>query len=380
LQKKTRNHHIGPPSHETYDTYYQIYNSNSVNRPERHLDAPQTEPTRHELDAPFTLDELVEAINSLPNNRAAGPDGIPYLGYKSLLDNTPVLLCLLDGYNRSLDTGTIQPFIESILVAIPKPGTAQTRPLNLLNSSFKILEKLVLERCKKADMAVNRSQHGFLSGRNCLHALLILDLAIRDANATGRYLSISSYDVEKAFDRIPKAYLAARFKEVLFSQAPKLALLGASLLSTPVVALIGSEPLRLELKSGCCQGGILSPLGYIVANSGLGTLERSGYRLTNGPHVGLVMFADDTTTLAESETNRGSQSNIVKRHYTYWGGRLREDKEQSLLINASPVRPAPINCLGSTVSSRGVETLVSSCMFLEISGWIRPLCYVEVYN
>ena len=132
-----------------------------------------------ETDVPmFHERELLLAVNSLKDGKAPGPDGIPTEALKVIVKDFPGLL--LGMYNDCLKAGIFPPcWKRARLVLIHKGKTAANlasayRPLCMLDSAGKILEKLLQPRILSAvKSAGNLSAHqrGFCKGHSTLGSI-----------------------------------------------------------------------------------------------------------------------------------------------------------------------------------------------------------------
>jgi hypothetical protein len=122
-----------------------------------------------QLDTPFTRQKIDSVIAELPNNKSPGPDGFNnefIKGCWSLIAN--------DYYNlfetfyeqeicmRSINT--------SHIALIPKKDgptvAADYRPISLLNTSFKLITKVLANRLQKViKQIIHKNQYGFIKTR-----------------------------------------------------------------------------------------------------------------------------------------------------------------------------------------------------------------------
>lgn len=102
------------------------------------------------LDSPFTREEIDRIIAELPNNKSPGPDGFNGEFMKKCWS-----LIAEDFYNlyEAFQEGLcLKSINSSFITLIPKdsPLTLNDfRPISLLNSSLKLLTKLLAERFNK---------------------------------------------------------------------------------------------------------------------------------------------------------------------------------------------------------------------------------------
>jgi len=103
-----------------------------------------------EYSAPFSQLEIVEALKKVKINKAAGFDGI----YPEMLKNTGIETqsWLAELYSDILNTSKIPNILKkSKIIALLKLGKPSTeassyRPVSLLSVSYKLLERLILNR------------------------------------------------------------------------------------------------------------------------------------------------------------------------------------------------------------------------------------------
>lgn len=101
------------------------------------------------LMAPFTEEEIKNAIFSCYAEGAPGPDGISFLFYHKIWDLVKGYLVEMfkDFHQGKLDLYRIN---RALITLIPKVGEAtnmkQFRPISLINCSFKIFSKLLTLR------------------------------------------------------------------------------------------------------------------------------------------------------------------------------------------------------------------------------------------
>lgn len=348
----------GIPTHELTQTVTETFSTNTLMRPEWLLREISVESTQA-LDIPFSLEELHRVLSKLPKHKAPGPDGIPYHVYSRCIDNQAICWHLLDKFNHYLQFGYSASVEPARIIALPK-ATGGTRMLTLLNSERKILEKLIMERIRYIDLGIHSAQSGFRPGRGTMHCLLTLQLAILEAHRLGDLLAVRSYDVHKAFDRVPKPLLSKAMYASIAPHGLKLAHLAAQLVGTPVEAEVGTA--HAFLHTGAPQGGILSPLSYILVDNVI--CDILGDRL--------VKYADDNTTMCHTEREQEWAEHVINTHYAYWGGQLNPSKTQSLTVNAE-ASPASIRVLGANVGATGISPRVAPTMFLGDTHWLSRL-------
>ena len=101
------------------------------------------------LEAPFTENEVREAVFSSYAEGAPGPDGFSFLFYQVFWDMIKVDLMNLIGMFEQGDLN-IDRLNYAMITLIPKELEAKVlkkfRPISLINCSFKIFSKLLNNR------------------------------------------------------------------------------------------------------------------------------------------------------------------------------------------------------------------------------------------
>ena len=155
----------------------------------------------------FTDQEIATAVLGLKNNKTPGPDGIGIDFYKVFWGQIGNLICELIRY--MFDNYCLIPSSSNgIINLIPKKGRdtrylKNLRPITLLNSDYKIIEKALANRMIPAlDDIIDEDQKGFLPGRRiAVNIRKIFDL-IRYSSETDENIVIVNLDYQKAFDMI----------------------------------------------------------------------------------------------------------------------------------------------------------------------------------
>lgn len=128
------------------------------------------------LSKDISFDKVEKAINSLNNDKAPSPDGLPVEFYKANIS----WICkdLHDIYVEAIANGSLGPKINSdIIKLLPKDGDKALiknwRPITLLNVSYKILAKiLALRLAHILPKFVCATQTRFIKGRYILENLI----------------------------------------------------------------------------------------------------------------------------------------------------------------------------------------------------------------
>lgn len=238
-----------------------------------------------------SIDELYQHTSTLKVSKAPGQDmirnslikNLPLNGMKFL--HTIICACLLLNYfPHKWKSATIIPIL--------KPGKSPTvvgsyRPISLLSSISKILEKVILARITQFTEQHNiipPYQHGFRAGYSTSHQLKRviskLKCNLHDRFSSGMLL----FDVEKAYDRV---WHNALLHKMIANNFPRyLVRIIASFLKNRnfQVSVSNKKSTVKNAKYGLPQGAVLSPILYNIFTSDVPQVEACE----------IACYADDT--------------------------------------------------------------------------------------
>ena len=155
----------------------------------------------------FSEKEIATAVSQLANNKTPGPDGISIDFYKVFWKRlAPIFtdVCL-EIYENSMMPESSR---IGVINLIPKKGRdtrllRNLRPITLLNSDYKIIERLLANRIVPAlEYLVDFDQSGFLPGRRISNNIRRLFDLIKYAETNQVESVLCCLDFEKAFDKI----------------------------------------------------------------------------------------------------------------------------------------------------------------------------------
>jgi hypothetical protein len=171
---------------EYYKKLFGEPENNSFSMMENHvLDIPQLTPEENTiLSAPFTEEEVFEAISQMEHNKAPGPDGFPAEFYQNCWTIVKNDLMALFTQLHSGDL-PLYKLNFGVITLLPKKENAtqiqQYRPICLLNVSFKIFTKVATIRISKIIQKIIRpTQTAFMPGRHILEGVVVLHETIHE--------------------------------------------------------------------------------------------------------------------------------------------------------------------------------------------------------
>lgn len=272
----------------------------------------------------FTAAEVERAVMGMKSNKAPGPDMIPSEVLKAAHNASPD--CFVQMYNACLRTGVFcDRWKIARLALISKgngdPGLSTTyRPLCMLDTAGKVLERLIRRRLKAAireagDLSLK--QFGFRTGRSTADAVQEVCEAVRRAEDQNthsrRVVLLVTLDVRNAFN-------SARWVDMLNS-------LGRDFTVPPYLLRVIDDYFknryllyetkegwqRTAVTAGVAQGSILGPDLWNAAYDSL-------LRLEMPDETSLVGYADDVAALVAARNVEHAQIKLDRtmRSITTW--------------------------------------------------------------
>ncbi|UYV63823.1 hypothetical protein LAZ67_2005756, partial [Cordylochernes scorpioides] len=242
-------------------------------------------------DPPFSEVELQLAADKVRLSSSPGSDGMPpVLCVKLIKKFRPFFLKI---FNRCLVTGHFPaPWKLGDVILIPKKGgedfLASHRPITMLPSLGKILERLILARLSwRAERMCKAqpNQFGFRPCKSTIAALLKLKNTLSRSLDLFKSAILLSFDVKGAFDNVLHSSILRALRK---SDCPKNVhdLIRSFLAHRSVRLSVNGCTVTRRVSKGCPQGSVLGPFLWNIVFDELLTL---GYKNSVFPQA----YADD---------------------------------------------------------------------------------------
>ena len=214
------------------------------------------------------LEEVVTALKQLKNYKAPGEDGLFPEMFKVEEDGLVYILRKL--FNEIWVTGIVPSgWKDGIIAKVPKKGDLSLcgnwRGITLSPIALKIFSRILLNRLEPVvDGILRDEQAGFRKGRGCSDQIFIVRHLMQQANEMKVPLSLCFVDFEKAFDSISRRTMGKIMRHYGIPEEFVRVILNMHEGTSCKVMVDGCLTDPFEVKSGVLQGGILSPLLFVL--------------------------------------------------------------------------------------------------------------------
>lgn len=300
-----------------------------------------------------TLTEFNDIVSKLSTNKAPGDDKISNRMIKEACKYAGEAMLLV--YNRCISEGTF-PAIwrRGNIKLIPKSGNKPPddpksyRPITMLPSLGKLLERLVVSRLIPGGPTFHDNQYGFTLGRSTLDAAISVRSIV--SHSKFKYVVGIFLDISGAFDNAWWPILLLKLKNRgcywnIYS------LIRSYFCNGSVKLKFGHHEVTKTLSQGCPQGSVLGPyLWNLGFDDFLALPLPSGCTLTGYADDGLLIIQADTRDDVENLGNR------CMKLISDWGIRNRLNfaphKTYQLLLKGILKGPPRIKFNGVTIKNK----------------------------
>lgn len=303
----------------------------------RQLAQVPTSPISH-----VTPDEVTNVLKGLKAKKAPGPDSIPNLALKLLPKKGIAHLVAIANASLRLRHFPAQWKLADV-IEIRKPGKdplfpQNYRPISLLPTLGKVLERLILTRLQKEvdDLGIiPDAQFGFRSQHSTTHQALRVVEMITSGFNTRKATGAVFLDISKAFDSVWHRGLVHKLLTKGVSLAMVQLIHSYLMRRTFQVKLRSCRSTQRGIEAGVPQGSVLSPLLFNIYVSDLPTTAGTT----------MAIYADDTAILTSSIcptliTRRLQEAaDSLEDWYSDWRISVNPEKSAAVLFQKRRLQP-----------------------------------------
>ena len=318
----------------------------------------------------ITRAEVLSVLQKLSLGKASGPDGINNRILVEAANELASPLCNL--FNQSIDISTLPsswktsnvcPIFKKDDPCLP----SNYRPVSLLNSMEKVLEKLIFKHVfnyLKDTNFFTPFQSGFLPGDSTINQVTFLYNQLCKALDEGLEFRMIFFDISKAFDRVWHKGLI--FKLQAAGIGGKLLSWFSDYLSgrSQKVVIPGGSSDFCSINAGVPQGSILGPLLFLVYINDI----------VNNIDSGINLFADDTS-LSMVVNNPNITGAILQKDIdtindwaVKWLVKFNPSKSESLIVSRKRNKPGHPNLFMSNIEIPSVQNHKHLGIFISNDG------------
>ena len=318
------------------------------------------------LKIAITEEDVQNSIESQPNGKAAGLDGLPVelwkvlnnqaKGKKENTSNKTNIVKILTSVYNDIEIYGVSPltnFAEGWLCPLYKKGDvreiANYRPITILNTDYKIFTKIMTNKLAPiANNLIHKNQAAFLPNRNIAEQIKTAKLLINYAEINEEDGAIIALDQEKAYDKISHKYLWQTLKKFNIPEEYVKIIRSLYEHAQTTVILNGELSEPFNITRGVRQGDPLScllfnlaiePLSQMLHNSTLQGFQIQGME----ENLKVSLFADDTTVFLSHTDKFSDLQNILDRWCKASGAKFNTAKTEIIPIGTKEFRQNLIN-------------------------------------
>lgn len=301
-----------------------------------------------------SANEIIDAIKSMKNGKAAGSDNI---AAEVLKCNPEQFAAILHSLFCKIWISQTFPsdWLQGTIVKLYKKGDATDcnnwRGITILSSVMKIFMKVILERMViHIDEKLRREQAGFRANRSCVDQINTLRIIIEQSLEMRSPLYTLFVDYEKAFDSISRECIWAELRNIGVPDKIISLIRGSYAGFQSCVLHCGKMSLPFQSLSGVRQGCLLSPLLFLIV------IDAVSRRATESKPRGIIWnpvnpnerlesldYADDKCELAHRRSDMQEKLNDLAAESSKVGLKINISKTKDMRINVNTNEPLTLH-------------------------------------
>ncbi|GKV41384.1 hypothetical protein SLEP1_g48927 [Rubroshorea leprosula] len=311
------------------------------------------------LEAPFSEEEVRQAVWSCESTKAPGPDGFNFKFVKEMWGTLKddVMGYISDFHKHGK---LVRGMNCSFIALIPKVNSPQKieefRPISLVGVMYKLIAKLLARRLASVlNGIIGENQMAFVSGRQLVDSVIIANEIIDEAQKRKKKGFVFKADFEKAYDKVCWEFLDYMMLRMGFGQKWKNWIIECLKTAEVSVLLNGSTTRQFKMQRGLRQGDPLSPFLFLIVAEGLNGIISSTVSLgmISGIEIGQcgmsvthLQFADDTIVFGNaSEENIWAVKSIMRIFEMVSGLKINFGKSMLMGINVPEEWMTRMSCI-----------------------------------
>lgn len=295
------------------------------------------------LEASISVEEVRKAIRDSPTGKAPGPDGLPAELWKTLPE---ISAPMTDMFNEWLSKGEIPRDVKTgTITLLFKKGDPTCiknyRPITLLNTTLKILTKVLNNRLKGVIGDLITPVQTGISGRYIGETVRTMSDLLAYAKANKTPLALLLLDQEKAFDKVSHTFLQKVLQTMGFGPVYRRwihLLYDGAQSRLKINNTLGD---KIQLLRGVRQGDCLSPNLFVLClepflQAIINDPNIAGVKLPDGQTLKVMAYADDSTPVTSSP---GDLPHLEKWMHIYekaTGATFSRAKSELTVFNMKP--------------------------------------------
>lgn len=298
-------------------------------------------------------------IERLKNGKAAGHDNITVEMLKNMGKKGKEILTRI--CNKVWSGGRIPGDWEvGVILPIHKKGDKRDcnnyRGITLLSNASKVYEGILENKLMETlESQLEQSQSGFRKGRSIQDHIFTIKQITEKVRNTNCEIFQAFLDLEKAFDRLPRAEIEKCLRKRGVDPQLRRAIMSLYQNTRSYIRTDNLQSGEFVINEGIRQGGVLSPtLFNVVMDEVIKETRGKTSRLFVGYHnmkpvwLSECAFADDVVVFAKSESQLKNNLDIWNKKLIEKGLKLNEEKTK-IMVSGKTHRPVNIEVNGKKI-------------------------------